>query len=222
MKVKLEVSPTCTAFSERSVGTKVLISKAVFLELLATVVEGAIKEDRFPKNGQSFLDLPPQITVESILRCGVAKMETVRRCAIPIPGSYSMAAAYNLKENMHVVEWRGIPGVYAHPRTAAKTEFAAAVIYSREAYNADPDVQREDRAVTEEYTHVLVALIGTAGPKAPYSHQALVHNIAGGNTAFLPQDSVEKDMALLNKIINYAKDTEAYAKEWMVVADPVT
>ena len=86
----------------------------------------------------------------------------------------------------------------------------------------------------ESFTHVLVALIATAGPKAPFPPNTLIHNIAGGNTAFIPETSMKNDGAvvmegghphndlhLLHKIIDHAKATEAYAKEWMVVADPL-
>ena len=211
------VSDNCTAFEVATVGTKVLSNKLGFLAVLGSVVDAAEKEERFKENGQAFIHLPKQLYPS--IRCGVAKMQTVLKYRYP-DSDPKEGYNFGLKENTHVFNWRGVPTVFAHPRCAADLEMAAAVMYTREAYNRDPDVVGSSRE-TAEFTHVLVALIGTAGPKAPLSPNTLVHNIGGGNNRYIPVASVDKDLALLHRIIAEAKECEAYAKQWMVVADPL-
>ena len=91
------------------------------------------------------------------------------------------------------------------------------VVYTKDAYSADPDVIKEGRVVDEDF--IIVAVLASAGPKPPYAGYALVHNIAGGNNEFLPTGDPAEDQKLLNSFITKAKETEAYEKDWITVAD---
>lgn len=91
------------------------------------------------------------------------------------------------------------------------------VVYTREAYLADPDLQQpeeaEERARIEasDATHVIVAVLAFAGPKSPLPPNTFLHNLAGGNHEALSWTADE--------IRSTAQQVKAYWNEWCVVAD---
>jgi hypothetical protein len=102
-------------------------------------------------------------------------------------------STYALDDNTHVMMYRDVPTVFAHPRCAAEVKQALAVVYDYAAYTNDPDVIREKRYISPNYTHVLVALLTDAeesaakGSSPSYQPMTLIHNIAGGNQNFIPK-----------------------------------
>lgn len=112
--------------------------------------------------------------------------------------------------------WRGKVGAYLKREHAAKVDSVAVVVYTRAAYMCDPDVAADwDEAYRvnhEELSHVIVAVLAGAGPKAPaYTPGRLVSNLAGGNKDALAWDA--------DTIREKAKESADYASEWAVVAD---
>lgn len=88
-------------------------------------------------------------------------------------------------------------------------------MYTAEAYLSDPDVAGDEAEVRRIQrsgcTHVLVAVLASAGPKSPYSPERFVSNLAGGNKEALTWSAEE--------IRQKAAEVTAYAREWSVVAD---
>ncbi len=112
--------------------------------------------------------------------------------------------------------WRGKVGAYLKREHAAKVESVAVVVYTRAAYMCDPDVQADEdekvRVNHEELSHVIVAVLAGAGPKAPaYTPGRLVSNLAGGNKDALAWTADE--------IRAKAVESAGYDSEWGVVAD---
>lgn len=109
--------------------------------------------------------------------------------------------------------YRGRVRPFLKREKAAACEGAALVVYTRAAYLADPDTDATERARVEASgaTHVLVAVLGFAGPKAPLSPDALVHNLAGGNN-----EAMKWTTEVIHKV---AKESDDYYSEWSVVAD---
>ena len=69
----------------------------------------------------------------------------------------------------------------------------------------------EEVAALGNATHVVVAVLGFAGPNPPLSPYRFVSNLAGGNNEALTYTA--DDMRRM------AKDIKAYDDEWCVVAD---
>lgn len=111
--------------------------------------------------------------------------------------------------------WRGSVGAYLRREYAAPVESLAVVVYTTDAYLSDPDVAGDTREVervkASGCTHVIVAVLAAAGPKAPLSPGRLVSNLAGGNKDALAWDA--------DTIRAKARQSVAYHDEWDVVAD---
>ena len=88
------------------------------------------------------------------------------------------------------------------------------VVYTREAHLADPDVvanPTEAARISSDTTHVIVAVLASAGPSSPLTPFRLVANLTGGN--------VEALLWTADEIRARAREAFAYAAEWDVVAD---
>lgn len=110
---------------------------------------------------------------------------------------------------------RGQPSLFLRREFAAPVEGLACVVYTRAAYLADPDTRNEPeetaRIEASDCTHVIIAVLAFAGPRAPLTPYRLVHNLAGGNNevgAWTKED-----------ILTRAKESLDYWNEWCVVAD---
>ena len=110
---------------------------------------------------------------------------------------------------------RGRVNAYLRRSAAAQVESLACIIYTREAYLADPDVREDmeefDRITRSDATHVLVAILAAAGPKAPLTPIRFVENLAGGNREALLWSADE--------IRQKATAIAEYDRDWVVVAD---
>ncbi len=68
---------------------------------------------------------------------------------------------------------------------AGKTNFLAVVVYTREAYIADPDMTEEELKVLDPWaTYFVVAVIASSGPSAPVTPGRFVANLCGGNNEY--------------------------------------
>jgi hypothetical protein len=180
------------AFNITAVGTRV-VQPDLFMSHLSDAVE-VFDFDSQTTPGQGFISLPDEAF--SSVSAGVGKQRNDTN-------------AYVLRS------WRGSVGPYLKRDYAAEVEGLAAIVYTTKAYLTDPDVARDSDEVSRvEATgasHVIVAVLAFAGPKAPLSPSRLVSNLAGGNRSALVWDADE--------IRKQAKESAAYAAEWSVVAD---
>lgn len=106
---------------------------------------------------------------------------------------------------------RGRVDCYLKRKFAAPTEGVGLVVYTTEAYLNDPEVEESEADRVADCSHVLVAILGFAGPKSLLSLYRFVHNLAGGN----------KEAALwtADEIRQKACEIIAYDDEWCIVSD---
>ncbi len=191
MSVCLVCSKLVSAFNDLTVGTKVTDKEGFDKTAIEVISQFDFASQRVP--GQGFIpcdDLAPFISA------GVG-----RRTGNP--------------DDFIVRVYRGQADLYLRRHAAAEVERAAIIVYTREAYLADPDVTNDEGELSlierSAATHVLVSVLGFAGPKAPLSPYRLVHNLAGGNHEALAWNGDE--------IRTKAAESKAYWDEWCVVAD---
>lgn len=181
-----------SAFHENAIGTKVTDASGFRAHLADAIGSTDFATQRVP--GQAFLTLPE--AAFKTVSAGVGK-----RTLNP--------------QDFVLREYRGKVSGFLKRGFAAEVEGLAAVVYTVEAYLADPDVAgdaAEVARVTEaKATHVLVAPLAFAGPKAPLPTGTLVHNLAGGNKEALDWSASE--------IREKATETDGYWSVWAVVAD---
>lgn len=185
------VSHICSAFKDETIGSKVKNPWFLKIALAEALRTHDTSLDRTP--GQHVVQMPVGST--ALVSAGVA-----RRADVP-------SWRYIVREH------RGRVDAYAHRDYAAKAEAVSVVVYTRAAYMADPEVvaSGESDIISELVTHVIVAVLAFAGPKAPLSPYRFVSNLAGGNKDALTYTA--DDMRRM------ATDIKAYDDEWVVVAD---
>jgi hypothetical protein len=194
--MKISVSNVCKAFEDRCVGTKV-ISKGDFWIRL----EEAVASYEFPTNGQGFI-VSPKLA------------ETV---------SSGDCSREGLEEGDYIIrEWRGEMMMFAkrlRPTPSPGASFCAVVVYTLAAYLADPEITPEEAERVKGSDYVLVAVLGSYGPKPTLSSHRFVRNLAGGNAAFVPTMDREADLDLLVRLIGTAVEIVKYERDWITVAD---
>lgn len=145
--------------------------------------------------GQHFITLSDSVVENSQITCGVG-LNTVD------PNDY-----------VHRL-YRGRVQSFLDRRHALPVDWCAVIVYTREAYLADPQMPEEERqrVLGGNATHFLVALLANAKdvPNA-YGTYRLVSNLCGGNNAF-------KDMSL-EEFREEAQKSLDYQDTWCVVAD---
>lgn len=189
--MNLIASNIVTALDNAAIGTRVT-NEVGFMDVTDRAIAGCdFAAQRVP--GQAFIpcnDLAPHLSA------GVGRRTTN-------PDDYVV--------RLH----RGRVDAYLRRERAVPCEGAAIIVYTRDAYLADPDVQKDEaertRIEASDASHVLVAVLGFAGPNAPLSPYRLVANLAGGN----------KEAALwtADEIRARAEASLAYDADWVVVAD---
>lgn len=187
-KINFAISNVCSAFETAGVGTKVLKPGSLLGALTAAVEAHDQASDRVP--GQHFINLPA--VTFGFVSAGVGRRSED-------PEDYVLRAH------------RGVVEAFLRREKAAAVEGLACVVYTRAAYNADPDVVSAGRQVDENTTHVVVAVLAFAGPKAPLGAERFVHNLAGGNNEALQWSGDE--------IREKAAEVATYWKSWSTVAD---
>lgn len=186
----LAISDIVTAFSAMAVGTRILDTVGFMSAVRLAIDSHDFSSDRVP--GQGFIMCPEAIPFVS---GGIGK-----RTANP--------------EDYVARLYRGVVELFLKRELAAPLEGLAVVVYTREAYLADPEVAGSpegDRIRSGDATHVLVAVISMAGPKAPLTPTRFVSNLAGGNNEALQWSADE--------IRQKAGEVKDYWSTWAVVAD---
>lgn len=181
-----------TAFNEKAIGSRV-IERAPFLGAAKRAIAAHdFTKDRVP--GQGFIQVPEAVPFVS---AGVGPRSTN-------PEDYVLR------------EHRGRVSEYLKRGKAGKAESCALVVYTREAYLKDPDVDaaetaRIDMTVGGEATHILVAVLAAAGPPPPLPVYRFVWNLGGGNR--------EAQVWTADEIRAKAKEIIEYDTAWASVAD---
>lgn len=108
---------------------------------------------------------------------------------------------------------RGKVGVYLKRKFAVPADSVSAVVYTSDAYVNDPESTKEEieRVKSNNYTHILVDVLASAGPTSPLTPWRFVCNLAGGNNEALDWTGDE--------IRDMAKEIVEYYNRWCMVAD---
>lgn len=191
--MRFAVSNVCEAFNglvgRSVVGTKVTNAPGLFSSIEAALATYDQSKDRTP--GQHFVVLPDEAL--KYVSAGVGKRMANEHCYVV---------------RMH----RGRVSAYLRREYAASAESLAVVVYTIDAYKADPEVdQAEIDNFPKGTTHVIVAVLASAGPKAPLTPYRFVSNLAGGNN--------DADKYTIEDVRSMARDIMAYSNDWSVVAD---
>ncbi|MFN8389827.1 MAG: hypothetical protein U0136_06020 [Bdellovibrionota bacterium] len=188
-----------TAFNDSTIGTKVTDRKA-FDTLLNAAVAGhdftAEDASKGIVRGQGFVMLPAE-TIDFVVS-GVGRHTHD-------PDDYV------------VRKHRGAVGLFLRRDKAEPATGVAAVVYTREAYLADPDVLQDSeelaRVTASDASHVLVAVLAFAGPKATVGFERFVKNLAGGNNSYQPGNTTHE------ALVTEAQKVVEYHDTWCTVAD---
>jgi len=186
---KFVVSNICSAFETQAIGTRVTDRKSLITSLDAALETYDASGDRTP--GQHFVTLGSSAL--QAVSAGVGPCSVNPHCYV-------------------IREHRGHVSAYLRREWAAPVESLSVVVYTVDAYKADPEVDPEDIAsFPTGTTHVIVAVLASAGPKAPLTPYRFVSNLAGGNR--------DADTYSIEDVRRIAREIMAYSNEWSVVAD---
>lgn len=188
-------SNICSAFQLFNViGTKVMSTGPFWYALDKAVSAHDFTADRIP--GQAFIQIPDAIPFVSG-GVGVPRLS---------PEDYVLR------------EYRGKVSAFLKREFAAPVEGCAAVVYTRAAYEADPDITPEEvrrlqdaDRIDSPVTHVLVTVLAFAGPSSQLSPHRFTANLAGGNK--------EAQVWTADEIRAKAREIMAFDNQWATVAD---
>lgn len=188
--IKLAIADIVTAYDPQTIGSKVIDIRIFNQALVRAIALHDPLTDRQP--GQHFIKLSDAVC--QYVSAGVGK-------ASKDPNDYVL--------RFH----REKVSAYLKREFAALTESVACVVYTLDAYLKDPDATPEEsaRIIAENPTHVLVAVLASAGSPSPLTPFRLVHNLAGGNLEALKYTDDE--------IRAKAKESLTYHNTWSTVAD---
>lgn len=188
--VVVGISDILTAFNEVTIGSKVINKKCFMADLEEEIRKINFAECRVP--GQAYVELPDKFC--RYVSAGVGKRTTN-------PDDY-VTHLYREKVKL-----------YLKRQFAAQVDKVAVVVYTTDAYLKDPDVTESEIEwlTTRGYTHMLVAVLASAGPKTPLTPYRFVHNLAGGNR--------EAEEWTADEIREKSKEIISYSNEWCTVAD---
>jgi hypothetical protein len=186
--VNISISNILTAFDAFTIGSKVENAPAFLSALRDAVASHDTGTDRVP--GQHFIIAPDCIPTVS---AGDGPRPADPEAFVPA---------------LH----RGRVDLFLRREHAGDVNFCACIVYTMDAYLADPEVDADEHArlLVEGATHVLVAVIASSGPEAPLTPHRLVSNLAGGNREALDWTKAE--------IHEKAEASIAYWDEYAVVA----
>jgi len=186
---KFGISSICSAFGNNVIGTRVM-NQGDFLAVADEALQSHdTSGDRV--EGQHFVQLPEAAVSMVSAGVGLVKDQPV--------------------EHFVVREHRGEVNCYLHRAHAADADGVAAIVYTLDAYKADPGVDMSKEDFDGDVSHVIVAVLAFAGPQSPLTTHRFVSNLAGGNKEALEWDA--------NEIRSRAEVINSYWSEWRVVAD---
>ena len=187
--MKLGISRVCPAFGHSVVGTRVNSPREFMLEVKKALEAHNLSADRV--EGQHFLVLPQRAV--RMVSAGVGRVKG------------------RGPQDFVLREHRGQVSAYLNRDWAEEPDGVAAVVYTLDAYLADPEADMSAEEFGNEVSHVIVAVLAFAGPKSPLTSRRFVSNLAGGNNEALSWDADE--------IRCQAVAVDNYWSEWRVVAD---
>ena len=158
-QITLAYSDILTAFDNCTIGSKVTDSNGFLKTTIEAIQAYDFEAQRIP--GQGFLVVPEALPF-------VSAGDGLRT---EDPTDYVPA--------LH----RGEVSLFLKRERAGEPKFCGLVVYTRDAYLKDPDMDDKEtaRILAAPCTHVLVAVIVSSGPEAPLTPGRLVANLAGGN-----------------------------------------
>lgn len=182
------ISDICSAFDDFTIGSKVINKKKFWDELSNETHKYEFDKASVP--GQGFLVVPG---------------------AIPCVSAGDGKKTKN-KDDYVIAMHREQPGLYLKRELAGEVKFCACVVYTKEAYFKDPEVDPNENVTVmgREPTHILVAVIASSGPDSPLTPYRFVSNLAGGNKEALLWSGDE--------IREKAEKIKEYWDAWSVVA----
>jgi len=199
MKNKMMVSDICEAFKDKVVGSKVHPQHlADFFDVLDEAVSNYdFSQGKVP--GQAVIELPSKVN------------DWVS------PGSWKRGS---IDPNDFVLrKYRGEVGMYLLRKPDMTSARVRCVVYTRDAYEADPDFTEDEALRMEEFFgnpfdggYVLVAVLGDPdNVPSTVSFGRFVKNLAGANNEY----------AVMNKaaVVALAKKVVDYRSRYMGVAD---
>ncbi len=154
--------------------------------------------------------------IESRLSTGDHLVSAPGQFEIPLSATGLLGGIGRRTQNQddYVVRtWRGRVDMFLKREFAVPVAHAKAIVYTIDAYEADPQVSALESQVLRDQsvTHVIVAILAFAGPPAKLSPLRFVMNLAHGNNEAL--------LWSRDEIVERAKAVERYDAEWCVVAD---
>lgn len=200
--MKFTTSNICTAFNNKTIGSKVIDTDGFMAALETAVSNHDGSKDREP--GQHFVIMPD---AKSFVSAGDGLKSDD-------PNDYI------------VRHHREGPKMFLKREKAGQVQFLATVVYTREAYLKDPDYDGVEDL--RDATHVIVAVIASSGPSSPVTPYRFVHNLAGGNLEYQPPklDSTISHQLAYYKLADWssfitkkAKEVIDYWNQYNVVAD---
>ena len=191
--MKLGIADIVTALTNEAIGTKVGPG-ALNIDLFLNMVLDAIETFDFNscrQPGQAYIELGPD-AVKYVVGAGVG-----------VPSN---------DPNDYVIRLhRGKVGLYLKRHKAAPAKSVAVVVYTWEAYLADPEINWDEVERLNGCSHVLVAVLASAGEGSPLTPNRFVCNLAGGNNEAMSWTADE--------IRQKAREIVEYGKSWHPVAD---
>ena len=193
---KIMVSNICHAFDNEAVGSKVYSGlHAHFMKALEKVIE---KHDFTTGNvpGQAVVNLPGKVN------------EWVS------PGTWFRT---NNPKDYVVREYRGAVGMFMRRHSGMQSHHVSCVVYTRAAYEADPDFTQDEAVVVNEFFgkgngYVLVAVLGDCDKnKSTVSYGRFVKNLAGANHEYIVMEKPA--------LVRLAMDVDKYRSTYCGVAD---
>jgi hypothetical protein len=190
--MRVVCSNIVTAFSDSTIGTKV-ISPFAFWNVVRSAIAAFDWERDCRIPGQAFIQINAACPYVSS-GVGIAQTEPT---------------AYVLRTH------RGRVGAYLKREFASKVTSCAVVVYTKEAYLQDPDIDEtpgeDNRIMKADPDYVLTAVLAKSGEKPVLSPYRFVKNLAGGNNEALAWSAEE--------IRAKAREIASEVDMWSMVAD---
>jgi hypothetical protein len=190
-RLSVAISTIVTAFDQVTIGTKVT-SAGKFMDCVTlAMLDHDFGAERIP--GQALIHVPKAVPFVS---GGMGRNRNN-------PGDYVLCS------------YRGKVHAYLKREFAEPVTDCHVVVYTRDAYLADPDIDEDpdeaERIRSGSCTHVLVAVLADSGVPSTLSPYRFVKNLAGGNYEALAWS--------VDEIRTKAREIAANVDDWNVVAD---
>ena len=184
-----------TALDDKTIGSKV-INRDIFWSILCESVKGTdFNNQKVP--GQALIPL-------TSWAC-----KTLDACQCVSAG---VGKRTNNIDDYVIREHRGHIGMYLKRECATTTvDKLDVVVYTKDAYVKDPDVDEDEINRVKEASHILVAVLASSGPQSPLTPGRFVKNLAGGNR--------NMDDVTVEHLKDTARSIAEYYDTWCTVAD---